>query len=127
MFEIYDTKSGEVIALAEEPRYVYRSPKNGVWIRCDEPDAECIAVNGARYSIRGRAEVDDAPDTVAVRKVDAAQRIAAIAKSSIANAQTLEEVKYRFEDLVDAVIDLIDWRYADDIAKLNAEQNSTAD
>lgn len=122
MFEIYDAKSGEVIALAEEPRYVYRSPKNGVWIRCDEPDAECIAVNGARYSINGRQIVDDAPDSVAVRKVDAAQKIAAIAKNSIAQAQTLDEVKAAYSDLADAVIDLIDWRYADDIAKLQAER-----
>ena len=122
MFEIYDTKSGEVIALAEEPRYVYRSPKNGVWIRCDEPNAECIAVNGARYSINGRQIVDDAPDTVAVRKVDAAQKIAAVAKNSIAQAQTLDEVKAAYSDLADAVIDLIDWRYADDIAKLQAER-----
>lgn len=121
MYEIYDTTSGKVIALADEPRYVYRSPKNGVWIRCEESDAECVAVNGTRYSIRGRAQVDDAPETVAVRKADAAKRLAELAKSSIAQAQTLDEVKYRFEDLVDAVIDLIDWRYADEIAKLQQD------
>lgn len=124
MYEIYETKTGEVLALAEEPCYVYRSPKNGVWIRCDEPDAECVAVNGTRYSIRGKAQVEDAPETVAICKIDAARRLAELAKSSIAQAQTLDEVKYRFEDLVDAVIDLIDWRYAKEIAKLQAEGTS---
>lgn len=121
MFEIYDTKTGEVIALADEPRYVYRSPKNGVWIRCDEQLAECIAIDGVRYSIRGRQGVEDAPTTVAVRKADAAKRIATLTKNAIAHAESLDEVKVRFEDLVDAVIDLIDWRYADEIAKLNKE------
>lgn len=106
VYEIYDTTSGKVIALADEPRYVCRSPKNGVWIRCDEPDAECVAVNGTRYSIRGRAQVDDAPATVAVRKADAAAKILALTKEQIAHASDLDEIKDAYADLADAVLDL---------------------
>ena len=120
MFEVYETKTGEVIALAEEPRYVYRNPKNGVWIRCEEPTAECIAVSGVRYSISGRAEVEDAAGTVAVRKVDGAKRIAELAKEQIAHAETLDEVKAAYTDLADAMVDLIMWRYEDEINALEA-------
>ena len=120
MFEVYETKTGEVIALAEEPRYVYRNPKNGVWIRCEEPKAECIAVSGVRYSISGRADVEDAAGTVAVRKVDGAKRIAELAKEQIAHAETLDEVKAAYTDLADAMVDLIMWRYEDEINALEA-------
>lgn len=106
MFEIYNTTTGEVMAIAEEPRYVYRSPKNGVWIRCEEPQAECVAVNGARYSIHGRAEVEDAAGTVAIRKVDGAKRIAELAKGQIAHAETLDEVKAAYTDLAEAILDI---------------------
>lgn len=106
MYEIYDTASGKVIALADEPRYVYRSPKNGVWIRCDEPDAECVAVNGTRYSIRGRAQVDDAPATVAVRKADAAAHIRSLTVEALEHAETIEDFKAMFADFADAIVDL---------------------
>lgn len=135
MFEVYETKTGEVIALAEEPRYVYRNPKNGVWIRCEEPKAECIAVSGVRYSISGRAEVEDAAGTVAVRKVDGAKRIAELAKGQVAHAETLDEVKAAYTDMAEAVLDLyaldsedrsdLDERYAylvDEILKFYAPQ-----
>lgn len=104
MFEIVNS-DGEVIALADEPRYVCRSPKNGVWIRCDEPDAECVAVNGTRYSIRGRAKVDDAPP-VSIRKADAAAKILALTKEQIARASDIDEIKDAYADLADAVLDL---------------------
>ncbi len=101
MFEVYDIETGKVIAMADEPRYVYRSPKNGVWIRCDEQDAQAVAINGSRFALSD----DDAP-RVAIRKADAAAKILALAKEQIAHASDLDEIKDAYADLADAVLDL---------------------
>lgn len=106
MYEILNTATREVLTLTDEPRYVKRSPRNSVWIRCEEADAECVAVEGTRYSISGREPVEDAPVTVAVRKADAAAKLRTVALESIAHAQTLDEVKAAYTDLAEAVIDL---------------------
>lgn len=116
MYEIFDTTTRKVIALADEPVYVYRSPRNGVWIRCEEKDAECVAVEGTRYSIRGRTQVEDAPTTVAVRKADAAARIRKLTAEALEHAETIEDFKAYYTDLAEAIIDLIDWRYANENA-----------
>lgn len=106
MYEILNTATREVLTLTDEPRYVKRSPRNGVWIQCEGEAAECVAVEGARYSISGREPVEDAPTVVAVRKADAAARIKTLARSSIEHAETLEEVKAAYTDLAEAIIDL---------------------
>lgn len=106
MYEIFDTTTREVLSLTDEPRYVYRSPRNGVWIRCDEEKAECVAVNGTRYSLKDKTPISDAPTTVSIRKADAAAKLRTVALESIAHAQTLDEVKAAYTDLAEAVIDL---------------------
>lgn len=106
MYEIFDTTTRKVVALADEPHYVYRSPRNGVWIRCDEEDAECIAVEGTRYSIRGKEPVPDAPNTVAVRKADAAKRLRDATLEVLEHSKTIEDFKAMFADFADAIIDL---------------------
>lgn len=104
MFEIIN-ETGEVIAELDEPRYVYRSPKNGVWIRCNEPEAECVAINGTRYSIRGKPPIDDAP-TVSIKKADAAARIRALTQKNTESLQNIEELKAAYTDLAEAILDL---------------------
>ena len=106
MYEIFDATTREVIALADEPTYVYRSPRNGVWVRCDEDKAECVAVSGTRYSIRGRDKISDAPTEVSIRKADAAAALRKVALENISHAETLEEVKAAYTDLAEAVLDL---------------------
>ena len=106
MFEIVNNETREVLSLTDEPRYVYRSPRNGVWIRCDEDKAECVAVDGTRYSLKDKTPVSDAPQTVAIRKADAAAKLRTVALESIAHAQTLDEVKAAYTDLAEAVLDL---------------------
>ena len=106
MYEIFDATTREVIALADEPTYVYRSPRNGVWIRCDEDKAECVAVSGTRYSIRGRDKISDAPTEVSIRKADAAAALRKVALENISHAETIEDFKAMFADFADAIVDL---------------------
>lgn len=106
MYEIYDTTTRKVIALADEPRYVHRSPRNGVWLLCDEKDAECVAVDGTRYSIRGKSPVEDTTSTVAIRKTDAGEKLRATMLSALEHAETIEDFKAMFADITEAFIDL---------------------
>lgn len=64
------TVEGELITQTDDPRFV-KLNHSGAWIRTDAINAECIAVNGVRYSLAGREPVEDAPITVFVMKVDA--------------------------------------------------------
>ena len=63
----------EVLLQTDSPRWVKLNPSSGAWIQCNFADAQCIAIDGRRYSIEGRPLVDDAPDVVSVKYVDAAK------------------------------------------------------
>lgn len=67
------TLNDEIFLQTDSPRWVKLNTSSGAWIQCNFADAECIAVDGRRYSIEGRPLVDDAPDVVSVKYVDAAK------------------------------------------------------
>ena len=70
MYKI-STVEGDLIAQTDEPRFVKFNSESGAWIRCTPEFAQCIAVNGVRYSLAGREPVEDAPIVAFVQKVDA--------------------------------------------------------
>ena len=63
----------EVLLQTDSPRWVKLNPSSGAWIQCNFQSAECVAINGRRFSISGRPLVEDAPDVVSVKYVDAAK------------------------------------------------------
>ena len=71
MYKIINAETGELILQTDDPRFVKLNSESGAWIRCTPAFAQCIAVNGVRYSLIGREPVDDAPIVAFVQKVDA--------------------------------------------------------
>ena len=67
------TLNDEILLQTDSPRWVKLNPASKAWIQCNFQSAECIAVDGKRYSIDGRPLAADAPDVVSVKYVDAAQ------------------------------------------------------
>lgn len=104
MYQLLNLKSGEVICV-EKPRYV-RLDERGVWIQCDEQDAQCISVYGNRFSIANKPVVKDAPEVVAVMEIDTAIKISEVNINTIQNAKNLDEVKAAVQDLLWAVADI---------------------
>ena len=70
MYKI-STVEGKLLAQTDDPRFVKLNPDSGAWIRCDAICAQCIAINGVRYSLTGREPVEDAPIVAFVQKIDA--------------------------------------------------------
>ena len=62
----------KILMQSDSPRFVRKNPLSGAYIRCDFEKAECIAVDGKRYSIAGRPIVEDAPEVVTIKQIDAA-------------------------------------------------------
>lgn len=60
----------EILLQTDSPRFVKLNPSSGAWIQCDFSQAECIAIDGKRFSIVGRPFVNDAPDVVTVKQID---------------------------------------------------------
>lgn len=104
MYQLLNLKSGEVICV-EKPRYV-RLDERGIWIQCDEQDAQCISVYGNRFSIANKPVVKDAPEVVAVMEIDTAIKISEVNINTIQNAKNLDEVKAAVQDLLWAVADI---------------------
>lgn len=104
MYQLLNLKSGEVICV-EKPRYV-RLDERGVWIQCDEQDAQCISVYGNRFSIANKPVVKDAPEVLAVMEIDTAIKISEVNINTIQNAKNLDEVKAAVQDLLWAVADI---------------------
>ena len=65
------TVEGHLITQTDDPRFVKLNTESGAWIRTDAINAECIAVNGVRYSLAGREPVEDAPIVAFIQKIDA--------------------------------------------------------
>lgn len=106
MYQILNLDTGEILEI-ENPRYVCCDERN-VWVRCDENDAQCISLDGKRFSLANKEPVEDAPQTVAVKKVDAAKKIAQINLDGLKNAENIDEVKAAVQDLLWAVADIYD-------------------
>ncbi|MBQ7703918.1 MAG: hypothetical protein IJT73_00595 [Selenomonadaceae bacterium] len=104
MFKLLNLNTGAVTEV-DEPRFV-KKKSNGVWIRCDESDAECIAIDGERFSISGKTVIDDAPQIVSISKINQSQKLAQVDLAAIANAKNIDEVKAAINDITDAVLDI---------------------
>lgn len=104
MYQLLNLKSGEVICV-EKPRYV-RLDERGIWIQCDEQDAQCISVYGNRFSIANKPVVKDAPEVVAVMEIDTAIKISEVNQTTLNNAKDIDEVKAAIVDVMDAVLDI---------------------
>ena len=79
MYRISD-ENGNVIAQVDTPRYVRLKKESGAWIQCPANLAECVAIDGVRYSLAGRDIVADAPVVVYINEVDAAMELYFAAK-----------------------------------------------
>ena len=104
MYQILNLNNGETFEI-DKPRYV-KLDERGIWVQCGEVDAQCLSVNGDRYSLANKEIVEDAPQVVVVREIDAAKKLAQINFKSIQNAQNLDEVKAAVQDLLWAVADI---------------------
>jgi len=81
MYRITD-ENGNIIAQLSDIRYVKLKTNTledgreySFWVRCQSHDAQCVAINGIRYSLAGRDIVEDAPTAVFIYEVDAAEEL----------------------------------------------------
>ena len=114
MFRIIDT-NGNIIAQVDDLRYVKlktHSLQDGteykVWVRCNATDAQCIAVNGIRYSLAGKPIVDDAPTVVYVYQIDAAAELLNAVKSSNVNAHDIELLSNAINLMANEIVQRLD-------------------
>ena len=66
-------KNGEQIAITEKLNFI-KQAKNGVFYKCDEKEAQGVAINNTPYNIFGR-EPMAVNDTVIIIEVDGGQCI----------------------------------------------------
>lgn len=104
MYQIINQETGEVFFITDSPRYVKLTDE--IWTRCDEDEAECVAVCGERYSIAGRPLVPDALTVAVVNKVDAGQKLNNISLDTLKNAKDVKEIQAAILDIYDAVLDI---------------------
>lgn len=112
MYRITD-ENGNVIAQVDSPRYVRwkKSPideNHGAWIQCPAHLAECIAINGIRYSLVGRDLVDDAPIAVYVYEIDAAQELYNTAKTTNTNTADIDLLGYAIEKMAVEIVEKLE-------------------
>lgn len=80
MYKVFD-KDGELIAQMEEVHYLKRKTQTldeveyKYWVRCKEQEAECIWIDGVKYSIMGKPAVEGAPVEVYVKEVEVAAEL----------------------------------------------------
>lgn len=110
MYRVFNMNTGKYFDV-EKPRYVKKTPLE-IWVQCNEDEAQCISINGERYSILNREPVEDAPQTVIVKPIDAGEQLNNLLRENLQQAETLEEVKAAIIDCYDCILDLYesDWR-----------------
>ena len=104
MYKVINVTTGQTRNV-ELPRYVKLSD-DGIWIFCTEDDAECVALSGRRYSIAGREAVEDAPEVVIIKRIDAGEELNDLLRENLSNAKTAEELKAAVLDIYDAILDI---------------------
>lgn len=107
MYRITD-ENGNVIAQVDSPRYVRLKAETGAWIQCPAHLAECIAINGVRYSLVGRDLIDDAPVAVYVYEIDAAQELYNTAKTTNTNTADIDLLGYAIEKMAVEIVEKLE-------------------
>lgn len=105
MYRITD-EDGNFIAQVDSPRYVRLKEETGTWIQCSQIFAECIAIKGIRYSLAGRDKVADAPISVYVREIDAADELYKTAKSADTNANDIQVLSWAMTQMATEILQL---------------------
>ena len=107
MYRILD-ENGNFITQIDSPRYVRVNEKSGAWIQCTEDLAECIAIDGVRYSLVGKDKVEDAPVTVYVYPLDDAMELYHATKNSTLNAADIELLGYAIEKMAVEIVERLE-------------------
>lgn len=100
MYRITD-ENGNVISQSDDIRYVKFKESSGAWIRCKAYDAQCVAINGVRYSLAGREPVEDAPTVVYVREVDSAKEIQA-------QSQNIGDLGWAIQQMAVEIVEMLE-------------------
>lgn len=118
MYELINTVTGEKVNV-ENPRYVKKNQR-GIWVKCQEQDAQCIAVGGVRYSIFDKIQIEDAPEVLIIKEVDSGEQLQNLRRANaeelrerLKQAETLEEVKHCIEDIYSCLLDLYDEKFSE--------------
>ena len=109
MYRFKDS-DGNIITQVSEPRFVKMKKSTGAWIQCNEYNAQCIAIDGVRYSIAGKEIVEDAPQVVTIEQFDDALESLQHSKTLDTNSRDIELLAYAVnkmaEEVVNAVIEI---------------------
>lgn len=99
------TVEGDLITQTDDPRFVRINPDSGAWIRTDAINAECIAVNGTRYSLAGREPVEDAPIVAFVQKIDAGAVQLATDNKVTAQNDSIDTLAWAINKMAEEIVD----------------------
>lgn len=109
MYRIKDS-DGKIITQTTDPIFVRKKESTGAWVRCNQFNAECIAIDCQRYSLDGKEIVEDAPQVVTIEKIDEAAESLQHSKTLDTNSRDIELLAYAVnkmaEEVVNAVIEI---------------------
>lgn len=104
MYQIITT-SGETIGFVEDIRYVKWRDDFNCWVRTrDVEEAQCVAVDGIRYSLLGKDLVEDAPTVVYIREIDAASAHFQTAKKVDVTARDLSDIAWGMQKMAEEIV-----------------------
>lgn len=103
MYRIKDS-DGNIITQTADPIFVRKKESTGAWIRCNQFNAECIAIDCVRYSIEGKKLVEDAPQVVTIEKFDDALESLQHSKTLDTNSRDIELLAYAVNKMAEEVV-----------------------
>ena len=113
MYKI-STVEGDLIAQTDEPRFVKFNEDSGAWIRCDAINAQCIAVDGVRYSLAGREPVKDAPIVAFLQKVDAGAIQLDADKKIDFQAESIDTLAWALNKMAEEIVEKFSFKMGDE-------------
>lgn len=107
MYQIVMT-TGAIIAEVEDIRYVKWRDDLKCWVRTrNVDDAQCVAVDGIRYSLLGKEPVEDAPVIVYVREVDVATAHFQTQKKMDVTERDLQDIAWGMQKMAAEIVDML--------------------
>ena len=108
MYQIVMT-TGAIIAEVEDIRYVKWRDDLKCWVRTrNVDDAQCVAVDGIRYSLLGKETVEDAPVIVYVREVDVATAHFQTQKKLDVTERDLQDIAWGMQKMAEEIVAALD-------------------